>query len=118
MDTIVLLDSGKVADFGSYEEVRLRSAGPVKPAAATFNLSGSVSGSIDEVDDEPTSKAPKVSGIEDDEMATQEANLSRQNGSWLVYNYYAKSAGASIILFSAFFPLVGAVAANIIRKSN
>ena len=118
MDTIVVLESGKVADFGSYEEVRLRSAGLIEQAAAVLNLSDSVSGDIDEADDEPTSKASNVSDVEADEMAIQKANLSRQNGSWSVYNYYAKSAGASTILFWAFFTLVGAVTANIIRKLN
>jgi ATP-binding cassette, subfamily C (CFTR/MRP), member 1 len=116
MDTIVVLDSGKVADFGPYEDVRLRSASLIEQSAATLTVSDSVSDGRDEADDKTTSKASKVAVVEDDEIAAQKANLSRQNGSWSVYKYYSKSAGASTMILWAFFTLIGAVTTNIIRK--
>jgi ATP-binding cassette, subfamily C (CFTR/MRP), member 1 len=116
MDTIVILNSGKVADSGPYEDVRLRSASLIDQSAATLTVSDSVSDGSNEADDKTTSKASKVAVVEDDEIAAQKANLSRQNGSWSVYKYYSKSAGASTMMLWAFFTLIGAITANIIRK--
>jgi len=116
MDTIVVLDSGKVADCGPYEDVRLRSASLIEQSAATLTVSDSVSDGSEGADDKTTSKASKVAVVEDDEIVAQRANLSRQNGSWSVYKYYSKSAGASTVILWAFFTLIGAVTANIIRK--
>lgn len=117
-DTIVVLDSGRVADFGPYEDVRLRSASLIEQSAATLTVSNSVSGGSDEADDKTTSKTAKVADIEDDEMDAQKANLARQDGSWSVYKYYSKSAGASTMMLWALFTLSGAVTANVIRKLN
>lgn len=107
MDTIVVLDSGRVADFGPYEDVRLRSASLIEQSAATLTVSNSVSGGSDEADDKTTSKTAKVADIEDDEMDAQKANLARQDGSWSVYKYYSKSAGASTMMLWALFTLSG-----------
>lgn len=116
MDTIVVLDSGKVADFGPFEDVRLRSASLIEQSAATLTVSDSGSDGIDEADDKTTSKASKVAGVEDDEMDAQKANLARQDGSWSVYKYYSKSGGASVMIWWALFTLLSAVTTNIIRK--
>lgn len=116
MDAIVVLDSGKVADFGPYEDVRLRSASLIEQSAATLTVSDSVSDGSDDADDRTTSKTPKVADVEDAEMDAQKANLARQDGSWSVYKYYSKSAGASTMIMWALFTLCGAVTANVIRK--
>lgn len=117
MDTIVVLDSGRLADSGSYQEIQIRSASLIEQAEASLevdDMSPEANNAIEE-QLEPHSKiASAVSNPED--LTSQEADQGRQAGSWSVYAYYSRSAGTFSIFLWSLGTVLGAVFNNIARK--
>jgi len=119
MDTIVVLDDGKIADTGSYHEVLVQSADLVQQAEATLEIGSETvkeSTRVQSEEDDSGDQAPPPPPPAEEPMTAQQDNLARQQGSWSVYRYYYQSAGAISVFFWAFFTLLGAVSINIMRE--
>lgn len=112
MDTLVLLESGKLVDCGSYEEIRVRRPGVIDQEATRFDTESRAEEiEADSPLEHETSQAARL--VDGDEVDPEEVNLQRRYGSWAVYAYYSRSAGFWTILLWAFFTLIGAVAASL-----
>jgi len=85
MDSIVVLDGGKVADIGSYEEVLLRSASLVEQAEASPGVGDRSSDTENVLDGESNSKTSDLAPEAD--IMVQQPNFTRRSGSWSVYKY-------------------------------
>jgi len=114
MDSIVVLDGGKVADIGSYEEVLLRSASLVEQAEASLGVGDRSSDTESVLDGESNSKTSDLAPEAD--IMVQQPNFTRRSGSWSVYKYYIQSAGLTTVFFWIFFTFVGAAFASVMRK--
>ncbi|KAK0656433.1 ABC transporter [Cercophora newfieldiana] len=107
MDFIVVLDSGRVTDTGSYEEILQRSAHLVEQAEASIEVGDASSEAEGDVDGQSNSKPAE--GASETEPLIQEASLTRRSGSWSVYKYYFRSAGLLTAVLWIFWTFVGAV---------
>lgn len=114
MDAIVVFDDGKIADTGSYNEVLARSAKLVQQAEATLEIDSKALKEGIGLDE--TDSGHQASPSAEERPTAQQDNLARQHGSWSVYRYYYRSAGAISVFFWAFFTLLGAVSINIMRE--
>jgi ATP-binding cassette subfamily C (CFTR/MRP) protein 1 len=104
MDAVVVLDNGKLAKYGSYEELEVQSANLLhaehvepKPQLgqhdeSKYRSEGETSGTVEDVADP--------------------ADLQRSNGSWAVYSYYGRAAGTLSLLLLAIFTLTSSVTTN------
>ena len=112
MDEIIVLDNGEVADQGSYNEIMFRSAELVESEDVTSQQDSEILEAAPEgrehTHDRLTSQATHGSTADD----AVESDLRRRQGSWAVYTYYFRSAGALSMIFWAIFTSVGSVATN------
>lgn len=112
MDEIIVLDNGEVVDQGSYNEIMFRSAELVESEDVTTqqdieSLEGAAEGHS-HAHNRLTSQEPQDSTADD----SIESDMQRRQGSWAVYTYYFRSAGAISMIFWAIFTLVGSVATS------
>ncbi|KAL7904095.1 ABC transporter [Trichoderma velutinum] len=105
MDSVVVLDNGRVAEADSYEHVRLRPGTILETAIVDQD-----SAYIDE--DEPKRSRAIPSVDENQETALEQDLLHRRMGSWSVYSYYCRSAGAVSLVLWVIFTFVGAITAS------
>lgn len=105
MDSVVVLDNGRVAEADSYKHVKLRPGTLVETAMVDQD-----SEHIDE--DEPKSSGAIPSVDEDQETALEQDSLHRRTGSWSVYSYYCRSAGAVSLVLWVIFTFIGAITAS------
>ncbi|POR31354.1 Uncharacterized protein TPAR_08439 [Tolypocladium paradoxum] len=111
MDSIAILDGGRLADYGSYDEVLSRSAALIEQAEVAEDLSPRSSNDIANTNEQPiTESAPHAEDAGG--MPLDVPTSARRSGSWSVYTYYARSAGAASVFFWALFTVIGAVATN------
>lgn len=110
MDSIVVLDKGKLAKVGPYEQVRPRSANIIAQAEM---IDDAASESVDETADVGGPPGPGTSELPaNDTSSALDKNLKqRHNGSWSVYAYYARSAGVVPLIVWIVFTFVGAIGA-------
>ncbi|CCC10044.1 hypothetical protein SMACR_02623 [Sordaria macrospora] len=117
MDEIVVLKSGKIADTGPYSEIQSR--GDLKLMVMTDDdaiVSGEQQGQSAE--DEAAPRDIKTSSTTPKPLDTTQQqppkppNLERRQGSWSVYAYYARSAGALSLSLWGFFTVLGAITSN------
>nr|CAC28822.2 related to multidrug resistance-associated protein [Neurospora crassa] len=115
MDEIIVLEGGKIGDIGSYSEIQSR--GDLKLMAMTDDDDVIESGeeqqsATDEVSRD--SKSPAMTQKPSDTTNRQpiKPNFERRQGSWSVYAYYARSAGALSLSLWAFFTVLGAITSN------
>lgn len=107
MDSIIVMDSGRVVDTGSYEEIFDRSARLVEQAEAEVQAAEKPQ---EEKGGDGDDSTPRLAerGAETAPL-TQQEDTTRRSGSWSVYKYYIKSAGITTVLFWILFTFVGAV---------
>ena len=105
MDSVVVLDNGRIADVDSYEHVKLRSATLINTATVDQD-----SEHIEE--DEPKSDEATSPVNEDQEIALEKDSLRRRTGSWSVYSYYCRSAGVWSLILWVIFTFIGAFTAS------
>lgn len=108
MDTIVVLDNGSLADQGSFEEIRMRSANLIEHAEASVQVDDSAS-EIEHAAEEPVLSKAQSSMSETEDLILQDGGSGRQSGNWSVYTYYCKSAGAPSMFLWALGTILGAV---------
>lgn len=114
MDEIVVLESGKVADIGSYSQIQSR--GDLKLMVMTDDDDTIESGEQENhsqeapQDSKIAATTPKSPGNQ--QQPPKPPNLERRQGSWSVYAYYARSAGALSLSLWAFFTVLGAITSN------
>ncbi|EGZ74846.1 P-loop containing nucleoside triphosphate hydrolase protein [Neurospora tetrasperma FGSC 2509] len=114
MDEIIVLEGGKFADIGSYSEIQSR--GDLKLMAMTdddvIESGEEQQSATDEVSRD--SKSPATTQKPSDTTTRQatKPNFERRQGSWSVYAYYARSAGALSLSLWAFFTILGAITSN------
>lgn len=117
MDTIIVLKDGRVVENGSYGEIQLRAPNLIEEAEANPGT-GMESSNEDSVHREQA-ESDILSLVANGEEATPEKVASwKQIGSWSVYRYYYRSAGASSMLLWALSTIVAAVSSNYARKST
>lgn len=123
MDTIIVLDSGKIVQAGTPNEVY--------PTAASLTeaeeplLESKRSATVSETDQRRTS-ANEMATIDSTTVLTlpnsevepdEEPDFERQRGSWSVYTYYGRNAGALSALCYILSSAVAAAFGNISGKS-
>ncbi|KAM4064462.1 ABC transporter transmembrane domain-containing protein [Hirsutella rhossiliensis] len=113
MDSIIVLNEGRVVDSGSFEEVRSRNASLIQRIEISTDLSSIETDSDMETparseEEQERSVPPALSP----ENGSADLNLNRRSGSWSVYGYYCRSAGNVPLIFWASFTIIGAVATN------
>ncbi|PWY93092.1 multidrug resistance-associated protein [Aspergillus sclerotioniger CBS 115572] len=89
-DEIIALDKGTVAARGSYQDVLART--PEIAANSLTKPKNQEQVSEDDVQSKP--KTAQVTAVEN--SPTAKPDLSRRDGTWDVYRYYAKSAGLRV----------------------
>lgn len=112
MDTIVVLDNGRIADQGTFEEVQQRSAGLIAQAEASLEVDEESSKIQSATEEGPLHQAQR-SLSETDDSNVQEGGEGRQSGNWSVYAYYCKSAGALSMFLWVLGTMLGAVFGSI-----
>ncbi|KAK3329761.1 P-loop containing nucleoside triphosphate hydrolase protein [Apodospora peruviana] len=112
MDMIAILDGGRLADYGSFEEIQSRSAALVELAESSFKVDDISPDVQNELEDKSKSTELDHSWTLEEEPSHQ-VDQARQSGSWSVYAYYSRSAGAFSMFLWASGTLLGAVATNI-----
>ncbi|KAK1778360.1 P-loop containing nucleoside triphosphate hydrolase protein [Copromyces sp. CBS 386.78] len=100
MNEIIVLESGKIADIGSYNKIQSR--GDLKLMVMTDD---------DTIDTTKGQQNPAITTPQQQQPA-KPPNLERRQGSWSVYSYYARSAGALSLSLWAFFTILGAITSN------
>lgn len=117
MDSIAILDGGRLADYGSYEEVRSRSAALIEQAEVTEDL---LPRNTDDITNAAEQANLEHTPLVDDADGTppEAVTLERRSGSWSVYTYYARSAGVVSVLFWSLSTVIGAVATNYTSKPS
>jgi len=115
MDAIVVLDSGRLVDSGSFEDIRLRSASLIEQAEASIEIDDMSPETNNAVEEQFHSKTLSA-GSNTEDLTSQEMDQGRQSGSWSVYAYYSRSAGTVSIFLWVFGTILGAVFTNIARK--
>ncbi|KAJ3497293.1 hypothetical protein NLG97_g2019 [Lecanicillium saksenae] len=105
MDSVVVMENGRVTDADSFEQVKLRSPELLK-ATTTDEAPEHTE------EDEPNATARAASIDEDPETALEQDSLRRRTGSWSVYSYYGRSAGATSLTLWIIFTFIGAVAGS------
>ncbi|KAM7219313.1 P-loop containing nucleoside triphosphate hydrolase protein [Rhypophila decipiens] len=113
MDQIVVLQDGRLADHGSFQEIRQRSATILEQAEASVGTSETPS-EIEHAPEESALFKAQSNTSETEELIIQEGGSGRQSGNWSVYTYYSKSAGTLSMLLWAFGTILGAVASSMI----
>ncbi|KAJ4414158.1 hypothetical protein N0V85_003255 [Neurospora sp. IMI 360204] len=113
MDQIIVLEGGKIADIGSYSEIQSR--GDLKLMVMADEDAIESEEQQSPTDEAPRDKTyattPKPSDTTQQQQPTK-PNLERRQGSWSVYAYYARSAGALSLSLWAFFTVLGAITSN------
>ncbi|PKK47316.1 hypothetical protein CI102_9091 [Trichoderma harzianum] len=105
MDSVVVLDNGRVAEADSYEHVKLRPRTLLEAAIVDQD-----SEHIDE--EEPNGGGAIPSLDEDQKTALEQDSLHSRTGSWSVYSYYCRSVGAVSLVLWVIFTFVGAITAS------
>ena|SRR5450756_869753 len=115
MDAIVVLDDGRLVNYGSYEEVEMESANLIEQAEHDMESSAQLER---QQDDSELGSEGETSGTVNESGATSSnvLNLQRSNGSWAVYSYYARAAGKLSLLLLAFFTLVSSITTNYMSR--
>lgn len=117
MDSVVVLDKGRVFDSGSLEGVRSRNASLFRrievstEPSSTESING-IEAAAQNEDENERRVSPKLFP----EAIPADKTLNRRSGSWFVYGYYCKSAGNLPLIFWGFFTIIGAIATNYARK--
>ncbi len=109
MNSVIVLDNGRVTDADSYEHVRLCSA----VLADTVTVDQGCA-PIEEDGRGANGTTPSIN--EDQETALEQDSLRRRTGSWSVYSYYCRSAGVASVILWAIFTFVGAVTGSYTGK--
>jgi len=111
VDSVVVLDNGSVADVGSYEQLKLRSATLMEKVSSVIEDS-EANGEDDENDGSNSDDTSPVAADDDQSMVTEQDGDDKRDRSWAVYSYYCRSASAlSLILWGA-FTFIGAIASS------
>ncbi|KAM7205481.1 P-loop containing nucleoside triphosphate hydrolase protein [Naviculisporaceae sp. PSN 640] len=108
MDSIVVLENGRLADQGSFEEIRMRSGSLIEHAEASVQAGDEPSEIENPTEDSVLSKA-QSNISETENLILQEGGSGRQSGNWSVYTYYCKSAGAPSMFMWALGTIMSAV---------
>lgn len=119
MDEIIVLKNGKVVDSGSYNEIRSRGVElaeseelTVEPDQECLQYSADGQGGINK----PSASQIAAPTENCETVDSAGVDLRRRQGSWSVYAYYCRSAGALCVISWAAFTLIGAVASNFMSK--
>lgn len=112
MDEIVVLEEGKVADTGLYSELQSRS--DLKLMVTTDDEAIESGEEQFATDEPPRNKilATTTNTPDTTQQPPKPPNLERRQGSWSVYAYYARSAGALSLFLWAFFTVLGSITSN------
>lgn len=114
MDEIIVLDGGKIADVGSHSEIQSR--GDLKLMAMTdgdaIESGQEQQSATDEVPRDSKSPAKTQNPSDTTNQQPTKPKFERRQGSWSVYAYYARSAGALSLSLWAFFTILGAITSN------
>ncbi|POR36613.1 Uncharacterized protein TPAR_03195 [Tolypocladium paradoxum] len=112
MDSIVVLDNGRLADFGPYKEVRLRSAALIEQADAEVTPTSDSADETAHVDKPCSPESPQLPTEHAASASSPGQDIKRRrDGSWSVYSYYARSAGTMSVVLWIVFTLIGAIGA-------
>ena len=117
MDTVVVLQGGRLADHGPYENIRTRVAviigqeeAEIKPGTEFLDGENNI-----EKQPGPSNPTSPVSGT-DERMSLEVADPQRRQSNWTVYHYYFRSVGTLIMTLWVSFTVLGAVTASLTSK--
>ncbi|KAL1981835.1 hypothetical protein VTN96DRAFT_2080 [Rasamsonia emersonii] len=95
-DEIIVLDNGRIADTGSYEEIFTRMP---EIAAKSLTAEDDAPSSVEESAVDKKVDNPQTNVAE--EAVSKDVDHLRRDGTWAVYAYYCRSAGyITVILFA------------------
>lgn len=115
MDSVVVLDNGRLVSHGLYKEVEKESANLLRHAEHEIGL---ISQSKEERKEFRHSLERETVASIHESVASPSNLLSvqRSNGSWGVYSYYAKSAGTLSLVLMALFTLTSSVTTSYMSR--
>lgn len=115
MDTVVVLENGRLVSHGLYEEVEKEAASLLRNAEHEI---GRISQSKEEREEFRNSLEREAVASTHESVASPSnlLNVQRSNGSWGVYSYYAKSAGTLSIVLMALFTLTSSVTTSYMSR--
>lgn len=117
MDTVTVLQGGRLADHGPYENIRTRVAviigqeeAEIKPGIEFLHGENNIEKHLG-----PSNPTGPVSGT-DERMSLEVADPQRRQSNWTVYQYYFRSVGTLIMSLWVSFTVLGAVTASLTSK--
>ncbi|KAK1752303.1 canalicular multispecific organic anion transporter 1 [Echria macrotheca] len=116
VDTVVLLNEGRLLDHGSYQEICERRPELIKlqqEEADQYESRGDSSvkaKNLPKMETVQSTVKNSPEGEQDEEPERAVGDASRQKGNWSVYAYYAKKAGKVSIFLWVLSTVIGAVA--------
>lgn len=112
-DEIIVLESGRIIDTGSYESI-IRE--PDISARALTNANGIVKeDAFTEQESKEKKEAPNTS-LSGSPSTSGIADHTKRNGTWSVYEFYYESAGFTPFTVFIFFTLAEAFCSNFTSK--
>lgn len=115
MDSVVVLDNGSVADVGSYEQLKLRSATLMEKVSSVIE-DLEADDEDDEDDGSNSDDASPVAVDDDQSVVTEEHGDDKRDRSWAVYSYYCRSASVLSLVLWGTFTFIGAIASSATSK--
>lgn len=107
MDTIVVLDGGKIVRSGAFGELRQSGPGLIEDIKSNDTSTEEVCRSSNDMDTstQPNLRSQTIKSQTDASLEFSE----RQDGSWSVYTYYCRSVGTFSMIAWAISLFLGAV---------
>jgi hypothetical protein len=115
MDSIAVLDSGRLASYGSYQEVEIQSAKLLQQAEQEIGSVAQLEGHQNDVRHRPESETSGTVNQSGTSLSNM-LNLQRSNGNWTVYSYYSRAAGSLSLLLLVLFTVMSSITANYMSK--
>ena len=107
MDTVFVIDNGRLVDHGPYEEIQRR-MGSILEKESTIESETESADEENNIKKSPDTETSILALPARQETKLPEvADLKRRQGSWPIYRYYFQSAGSLTMFLWAFFTVVG-----------
>lgn len=115
MDSIIVLDGGRLVNYGSYEEVKMKSDSLLKQAEHDIEPSAQLEGQQN--DSRQISEGEKYGTVnESGTIPSNALNVPRSNANRAVYSYYARAAGTLSLILLAIFTLMSSITTNYMSR--
>ncbi|KAH8668572.1 ABC transporter [Xylariales sp. PMI_506] len=111
VDSIILLEGGRLVKYGSYAELEMEAVNPFEEAELDIESSAPLKDNHKDFEQQPDSR---TSGTVDGSNTNlpDTMTLQRSTGNWTVYSYYARAAGKLSLVLLGLFTLLSSITSN------